>query len=235
MFAPFQADTLREVYRRSVIVPCNWKVTAEAFLEVYHFKHIHSHNGVSVLDNRGAAMGLYPNGHSRMITPFSDQNMKRVGMTSWDDWIIPDPGPHPSIQSVPAMVRCTSTAVSLFPNIIIPLGAIGFPVNLFWPIDKRTTRLDWIYYAPKDWDGEEMPEHWQQRAVVYDQIMDEDMQNMAPMQRSIESPALTGIRINYQERRIWHLHEQIDRMIGAERIPAQLQVPSLLGPFIEQP
>jgi phenylpropionate dioxygenase-like ring-hydroxylating dioxygenase large terminal subunit len=234
MFAPFQGDTLREVYRRSVIVPCNWKVTAEAFLEVYHFKHIHSHNGVSVLDNRGAAMGLYPNGHSRMITPFSEQNMKRVGMSSWDDWIVPDPGPHPTIESVPAMVRCTSTAVSLFPNIIIPLGAIGFPVNLFWPIDKRTTRLDWIYYAPKNWDSDELPEHWRQRADVYDQIMDEDMQNMAPMQRSIESPALSGIRINYQERRIWHLHEQIDRMIGPDRVPPTLRIPSLLGPYIEQ-
>ena len=42
----------------------------------------------------------------------------------------------------------TSTAVSLFPNAIIPLGRIGFPVNYFWPVDKRTTRLDWVYYAP---------------------------------------------------------------------------------------
>ena len=71
MLEPFRAENLREVYRESRIVPCNWKVTAEAFLEVYHFRHIHSHDGVSVLDNRGAAMGLYPNGHSRMITPYS--------------------------------------------------------------------------------------------------------------------------------------------------------------------
>jgi phenylpropionate dioxygenase-like ring-hydroxylating dioxygenase large terminal subunit len=69
MFKPFECESLREVYRESVIVPCNWKVAVEAFLEVYHFKHIHSHNGVSILDNRGAAMGLYQNGHSRMITP----------------------------------------------------------------------------------------------------------------------------------------------------------------------
>ncbi len=48
--------------------------------------------------------------------------------------------PFPAIDTVPAMVDCTSTAVSLFPNAIIPLGAIGFPINLFWPIDQHTTR-----------------------------------------------------------------------------------------------
>ncbi|MEM8905557.1 MAG: aromatic ring-hydroxylating dioxygenase subunit alpha [Actinomycetota bacterium] len=234
MFAPFRADELREVYRRSVIVPCNWKVTAEAFLEVYHFKHIHSHDGVSVLDNRGAAMGLYPHGHSRMITPYSAQAVERAGMASWDDWKQLRGGPLPHVDTVPGMVDCTSTAVSLFPNVIIPLGSIGFPINVFWPVDRRTTRLDWIYYGVKDWEGEELPEAWAERSTVYDQIMAEDEMNMAPMQRSMESPALTGIPINYQERRIWHLHEQIDRMIGTERIPDGLAVEQLLEPWVER-
>jgi phenylpropionate dioxygenase-like ring-hydroxylating dioxygenase large terminal subunit len=234
MFEPFRAEGLREIYRRSVVVPCNWKVTAEAFLEVYHFKHIHSHDGVSVLDNRGAAMGLYPNGHSRMITPYSVQNCERMGMSDWDDWKVHRSGPTATIDGVPAMVDSTSTAVSLFPNAIIPLGSIGFPVNLFWPIDRRTTRLDWIYYGVKDWAGDDLPPHWQARSAVYDQIMDEDKQNMAPMQRSMESPALTGIPINYQERRIWHLHEEIDRIIGPGRIPPELRVEQLLEPWVER-
>ena len=175
-----------------MLVPCNWKVTAEAFLEVYHFKHIHSHDGVSVLDNRGAAMGLYPGGHSRMITPYSQQNCDRNGMADWSDWKALDHGPFPTIDTVPDMVDCTSTAVSLFPNIIIPLGKFGFPINIFWPVDKGTTLLEWIYYAPKDWEGDELPEHWEIRRKQYNQIMDEDMMNMAPMQRSLESPALSG-------------------------------------------
>ena len=233
MFEPFQVERLREVYRRSVIVPCNWKVTAEAFLEVYHFKHIHSHNGVSVLDNRGAAMGLYPNGHSRMITPYSEQNVARSGMSSWDDWIKVDESPFPVVETVPNMVGCTSTAVSLFPNIIIPLGAIGFPVIVFWPIDRRTTRLEWIYYGIKDWEGDEMPPHWQTRSKAFDSVMDEDKYNMAPMQTSMESPALRGIPINYQERRIWHLHEQIDRTIGIDEIPDRMRIEPRLDPYVE--
>lgn len=240
MLEPFQGERLREVYRESHIVPCNWKVTAEAFLEVYHFRHIHSHDGVSVLDNRGAAMGLYPNGHSRMVTPFSRQSIERVGMAAWDDWHHLDQTPYPTIDGVPAMVDCTSSAVSLFPNAIVPLGRIGFPINLFWPIDKDTTRLEWIYYAlPPDgedhFDPEQLPEHWQHRRNTYNQIMAEDERNMAPMQRSMESPALRGIPINYQERRIWHLHEEIDRVIGVERIPEELRMQQLLGPFVESP
>lgn len=238
MLDPFQGETLREVYRESRIVPCNWKVTAEAFLEVYHFRHIHSHDGVSVLDNRGAAMGLYPNGHSRMITPFSRQNIERVGIAGWDDWQHLDHGPFRTIDTVPAMVDCTSTAVSLFPNAIIPLGAVGFPINLFWPIDRHTTRLDWIYYAPPiegtdRFIPDDLPDHWVKRRQVYNQIMAEDELNMAPMQTSMESPALRGIPINYQERRIWHLHEQIDRTIGAERIPPELRMQQVLGPYVE--
>ena len=116
---------------------------------------------------------------------------------------------------------------------LVPLGAIGFTVNLFWPMDKGTTRLDWIYYAPRDWEGDELPERWVKRAAAYDEIMGEDMLNMAPMQESIESPALAGIHINYQERRIWHFHEQIDRMIGATTMPPGLGIPSLLDAYIE--
>jgi phenylpropionate dioxygenase-like ring-hydroxylating dioxygenase large terminal subunit len=238
MLEPFHGESLREVYRESRIIPCNWKVTAEAFLEVYHFRHIHSHDGVSVLDNHGAAMGLYPHGHSRMVTPFSRQHFERMGMTAWDDWRLRDQGPFPVIDGVPAMVDCTSTAVSIFPNVIIPLGRIGFPINVFWPIDRDTTRLDWIYYAPPPagadhFDPDHLPPHWEARRRVYDQIMAEDERNMAPMQRSMESPALQGIPLNYQERRIWHLHEEIDRVIGPERIPEQLRVENLLGPYVE--
>ena len=46
---------------------------------------------------------------------------------------------------------------------------------------------------------------------TFDRIMGEDFANMAPMQRSLESPAFRGMPINYQERRIWHFNEQLDR------------------------
>jgi hypothetical protein len=39
--------------------------------------------------------------------------------------------------------------------------------------------------------------------------------------------------LNYQERRIYHWHEELDRRIGLERIPAHLRVQPLLAPYYE--
>ncbi|MEY2642702.1 MAG: hypothetical protein RLZZ368_1349, partial [Actinomycetota bacterium] len=231
----FQGATLRTVARQSEIVPCNWKVTAEAFLEVYHFRHIHSRNGESLLDNRGATMGLLPNGCSRMVTPFSKSSYSALGMTNWDDYkhvVIPG---FTDIESVNDMVRCTSSAYGIFPNLITPVAAYGFPFITFWPIDKRTTRIDWTHYAPIDFDPKDgLPPHWQARLDNFALIMQEDFWNMAPMQRSLESPAMRGMPINYQERRIWNFHEQVDRMIGIDNIPETLRVPQLLDAYIER-
>ncbi|MFZ9929754.1 MAG: aromatic ring-hydroxylating oxygenase subunit alpha [Ilumatobacteraceae bacterium] len=231
----FQGATLRTVARQSEIVPCNWKVTAEAFLEVYHFRHIHSRNGECLLDNRGATMGLLPNGCSRMVTPFSKSSYSALGMTNWDDYkhvVIPG---FTDIESVNDMVRCTSSAYGIFPNLITPVAAYGFPFITFWPIDKRTTRIDWTHYAPIDFDPKDgLPPHWQARLDNFALIMQEDFWNMAPMQRSLESPAMRGMPINYQERRIWNFHEQVDRMIGIDNIPKTLRVPQLLDAYIER-
>lgn len=232
--AELQGPHLRTVARRSEIVPCNWKVTAEAFLEVYHFRHIHGHNGESFLDNRGAVMSLLPNGASRMITPFSRSAWSALGMADWDDYrhvVIPG---FADIETVNDMVRCTSSAYSVFPNLITPIAANGFPFITFWPLDKSTTRIEWTHYAIEDFGSDpDLPPHWTARLENFDRIMDEDFWNMAPMQKSLESPAMTGVPINYQERRIWNFHEQLDRSIGIERIPVELRVPQLLTHHVE--
>ena len=232
--AELQGPSLRRVATRREVVPCNWKVTAEAFLEVYHFRHIHQREGESHLDNRGATMGLLPNGSSRMITPFSKASWATAGMGDWDDWRRVEMPGFTDIATVNDLVRCTSSAYSVFPNLITPIAAYGFPFITFWPIDRRTTRIDWTHYAPIDFDPDRdgLPPHWERRMDNFDRIMEEDFQNMAPMQRSLESPAFRGMPINYQERRIWHFNEQIDRMIGIDRIPEDLRVEQLLGPYV---
>jgi phenylpropionate dioxygenase-like ring-hydroxylating dioxygenase large terminal subunit len=233
--AELEGPSLRTVATRSEIVECNWKVTAEAFLEVYHFRHIHQRDGESHLDNRGAAMGLLPNGCSRMVTPFSKISWSALGMSDWDDWIHWETPGFDDIASVNPMVRCTSSAYSVFPNLITPIAAYGFPFITFWPIDKRTTKIVWTHYAPIDFDpADGLPPQWQKRMENFDRIMGEDFENMAPMQRSLESPALTGIPINYQERRIWHFNEQVDRTIGIDRIPPELRVAQLLDRYVER-
>ena len=41
--------------------------------------------------------------------------------------------------------------------------------------------------------------------------------------------------LNYQERRIYWTHEEIDRRIGVDRIPPALRVAQVLGDFMEKP
>jgi len=53
------------------------------------------------------------------------------------------------------------------------------------------------------------------------------------MQGSIDSGALESVPLGYQERRIYHLHEEIDRRIGAE-VPDALRVEPLLSDHVER-
>jgi hypothetical protein len=41
------------------------------------------------------------------------------------------------------------------------------------------------------------------------------------------------VPLNYQERRIWHVHAWIDKVIGEDRVPPALRVPDLLAHLVE--
>jgi hypothetical protein len=44
----------------------------------------------------------------------------------------------------------------------------------------------------------------------------------------------TDLRLQYQERRIRYVHEEIDRRIGPDRVPEKLRVPALLDGYVEE-
>jgi hypothetical protein len=52
------------------------------------------------------------------------------------------------------------------------------------------------------------------------------------MQRSIDGGGLDQVRLGYQERRIYHLHETIDRYLG-DQVPDHLRVPPVLADHVE--
>jgi hypothetical protein len=43
-----------------------------------------------------------------------------------------------------------------------------------------------------------------------------------------------GVPLNYQERRIYHWHEEVDRRIGTERVPAPMRVEQVLGDWVDK-
>jgi phenylpropionate dioxygenase-like ring-hydroxylating dioxygenase large terminal subunit len=217
-------DRLRVVHEQSYMIDCNWKAAADAFLEVYHINTIHPTNAGIMLDSKAAAMGLMPRGHSRMATR---KNMNQgINFVEFEG--------APDIATMPDFFRRNNVAYSVFPNFISPVEPTGFPILIFWPRGLRQTEMQALYIAP-DWGEGERPAFWDRFLPIFDAVLQEDMMNLAPIQASLDSGAFTGMMINYQERRIYWLHEEIDRRIGADNVPPELAVQQVLSDFVEQP
>ena len=177
----------------STVHGCNWKVMAEAFLETYHLNTVHPKTVGTYIDQHRTAIGLFPNGHSRMITPLHDAILERYHGRS--------PFPELDLPELGGLYHETDVAYGVFPNLITPLEPHGFPLLVFWPVDVATTRLDEIWIG-RDWGEGERPAAWDKKLAVFDQVMQEDYRNLEPIQQSIEAAAHGGVPLNYQERRI---------------------------------
>ena len=221
------AAPLRVIDEKSVTLGCNWKILAEAFLEVYHARTIHPKTVGPSLDTRGTVITLFDHGHQNMLSPVNrgTRGDRRELLPTWD-----------GVTEI--FTSDVQPAYGIFPNLITPLDARGFPFLGFWPLAINQTRLDITWFAA-DWGDGEMPEEqqeiWRSRLTRFDTVMDEDYANLEPIQRSMETAAHGGQVINYQERRIWHVQAWIDKVIGPDRIPEHLRVPDLLADWVEHP
>jgi phenylpropionate dioxygenase-like ring-hydroxylating dioxygenase large terminal subunit len=210
---------------KSAHVRCNWKIMAEGFLEVYHARTVHPTTVAPTLSTKGTVITLYPNGHQSMVSP-----VVPGARTDGREQLPMFPG------AAAALRAQLQPAHGIFPNLITPLDGRGFPFLVFWPEGIDLTRLDIIWFVP-DWGDGELPgrELWEQRLARFDVLMDEDYKNLEPIQRSMEHAAHGGQVINYQERRIWHVHAHIDKTIGPERIAPELRVPDTLAGWTDPP
>ncbi len=226
-FAQFETEQLRLVDRHHFMLDCNWKAAIEANLEVYHLKFIHPYTVNQLLDHARTTIGLLPGGHSRMVSakrdPNNDAGLSAAGL--------------PRIASVSEIAAITNLSYTVFPNLVTPTDIGGFPLLQFWPVDVRTTRFD-VTWLVADWDeGEaesDLPEHWKAFIGIFDTVLGEDTANLDWIQRSMESPGCDSVPLSYQERRIYWLHEEVDRHIGEERVPPELRVPPRLGDWAER-
>lgn len=213
-WADYEPERLRFVTRYSFDLPVNWKIMMDAFQEVYHLKHIHPQTVDRALDHRGATMSLYRGGNSRMVVPHRTEQTTYVSSP-----------PTGAIDADPRMevVRSASVAYTLFPNIVTPTSAVSFPFLVFWPRAVNRTELEVAFFTRGDNADPDSPE-WQEQIAGFNVILGEDNENLPWIQRSIESGAIEGIPLSYQERRIYHFHEYLDDAIGVDNVPAHLRV-----------
>ena len=146
-------------------------------------------------------------------------------------WIDPGAAGMPEMSGITDIERDFNASYSLFPNLILPFSSTGVPGIAIWPLAIDRTRMEVLWFAPMR-DGERDP-LWETRIANFDRIVEEDVEFVAPIQASIASPGFRGVPLNYQERRIYHWHEALDRRIGLERIPAALRVTPLLDDWTD--
>jgi phenylpropionate dioxygenase-like ring-hydroxylating dioxygenase large terminal subunit len=205
-----QVDGLRHVATQSFEIACNVKVLLDAFFETYHLKSIHPQTVDRFLDSRGTYIRLWKNGHSMMCTPH-----RRA------DWKDPGAVGMPVVETADEIFASQNPSYLLYPNLVTPPSATGTPFLTFWPKTARSMVVDVHWFGPEGSQGHEM---WETRMSNFARILEEDTQFAPRIQESVETDGFTGMLLSWQERRIYHWHEELDRRIGTERIPPELRV-----------
>jgi phenylpropionate dioxygenase-like ring-hydroxylating dioxygenase large terminal subunit len=215
-------ETIRLVQQDTMEVSCNFKILQETFFEVYHLKTTHRDTVDRFLDHRGTNIMLWQNGHSLMLTPNRRRNWVDSGVKGMVE-----------MDGVTDIERYHNPSFHIFPNLVTPVAPSGLPFLLSWPRTDRTMLLDVIWFAP-DWGDGPPSAMWEVRTENFNRILDEDLQFVTKMQESVESDGFRGAKLSYQERRIYHWHEELDRRIGADRVPERLRVPQVLHSWVKE-
>ncbi|OBF45660.1 hypothetical protein A5787_12535 [Mycobacterium sp. 852002-50816_SCH5313054-b] len=199
-------------------VPVNWKLPVDANLETYHVNYVHRASAARALQQSATGIQLLRNGHSRMLVSYRD-GIDGESLSSF-------PCVFPGLGDLP--FRGTFS-YHVFPNLSIVFNGTGFVFLITnWPTGPATSTycVHWCSSLATDANRET---HDAVIAVL-SQVLFEDLNVLPGVQRSLDAGALESLRLGYHERRIYYLHEAIDRAIGAENVPESLRVPELLGP-----
>lgn len=206
--------------QRALDVACNWKLPGDGNIETYHVPFVHRNSAAVLLDETRTGQWLLPNGHSRMLIRFRQP------------W--PEDFPIPRFDGDTSVAELGIYSFHVFPNLSI---VVGGPTSAFLitalPDGTDSCHFTTHFLSPLARTDEtarlvdtSIANNW---AVLL-----EDLACMTASQKSMRCGATELLRLQYQERRIRYVHEEIDRRIGPDLVPAALRVPAVLDRFIEQ-
>jgi len=201
-------------------VACNWKAPGDGNIETYHVPFVHRASAAPVLDEKRTGQWLLPHGHSRMLIRFRFELPKEL--------------PLPRFAGDTSLAELGIYSFHVFPNLSVVLGgpSFGFLITTFPDGAGRCT-----YYTHFLSPLPRTPETSARIDATIDgnwRVLLEDLASQTAAQKSMQCGALDVLRLQYQERRIRYVHEELDRRIGPERVPARLRVPALLDAFVEK-
>lgn len=214
-------------------VPVNWKLPVDANIETYHVNTVHRDSAGRVLDQAATGIQLLRNGHSRMLITVKDGTALTGAM------------PFPPLFAGLGDLPISGTfSYHVFPNLSIVFVGHGFMFFVTnWPTGpgSSTYHVHWCSSLAStdgadDRAGGDGDDARHNRTFVRfnQEVLFEDLSVLPGMQASVDAGALDRLTLNYQERRIYHVHEAIDRVIGVERVPEQLRVKPVLGDLVER-
>jgi phenylpropionate dioxygenase-like ring-hydroxylating dioxygenase large terminal subunit len=202
-------------------VPVNWKVPVDANIETYHVNSVHKDTAALGLRQSNTGIQLLPGGHSRMLI----QLHEGIEMST----------PLPDLfEGVGDLPSSGTFSYHVFPNLSIVFGNPGFLFLITnWPTGPSTSTYHVHWCSSTGLDDPEHGRYLTGFVRLNESILFEDLSVLPGIQASIDAGALDAVTLGYQERRIYHVHEAIDRAIGAERIPEALRVDQVLGDHVE--
>jgi phenylpropionate dioxygenase-like ring-hydroxylating dioxygenase large terminal subunit len=207
--------------RRDIDV--NWKLPVDANIETYHVNTVHRDSAGKVLDQASTGIQLLRNGHSRMLITVRD-GARLTGKSPFP----------PIFEQLGDLPDSGTFSYHVFPNLSIVFVGKGFVFLITnWPLPDggSTYHVHWCSsLSPGTDDGKAANDLF----IGFNQtVLFEDLAVLPGMQRSLDAGTIDHLNLNYQERRIYHVHEAIDRAIGPERIDEALRVTPVLGQFVE--
>lgn len=217
-WAEFQFDKVRLVDHYGWDLNSNWKIAMEANTEVYHVKSIHPQSVALILDDRRNVNTFYRNGHGRMVAPNPNPSEPAAGSAK----------PRLEIETVGEIARTCTQSYGVFPNLVMPLGATGFPILQFWPNGIDKARMEVWWFGP-DWGEGPRPAEWDVTISFFNSVLEEDTVFGAWIQKSHQSYGFESVPLSYQEARIYWWNQAADALIGPENIPEELRVAPVIG------
>jgi phenylpropionate dioxygenase-like ring-hydroxylating dioxygenase large terminal subunit len=225
----FAFDVTNVVKHVAWPAPCNWKLLIEGGLENYHGKCIHKTTLAFGSEDQGV-ITLYPNGIGRdaflIQKPKDGNTMGGFNKTTDAEAnIVEDPRPrNPRIDQ---FIAEQNYFYGVFPNMNFgTFTPAGFAISCYWPTGLETSEQEFYVIGYGDPKPHEVL--WERDFKQAREVLAEDLDFIHRVQQGIKGSV--GVKLGYQESRLYHLQQAIDEKIGAEKIRPALRMEPVITP-----